>query len=272
MALIFPVPENPASRASSVAAPAETAPVGGASSVLPEALGATVVGAEAVSSEGAPAHGGSPESGNLKPETSARGRESGKRLDDPDLTALFTHHRTPQGFSARPVESWMLRRLYDLAKLGPTSGNCSPARIVFLTSQKAREKLQPALSAGNVARALQAPVVAVLGYDPMFFEELPKLSPVEGLREWFAADVGLSEETAFRNGTLQGAYLLMAARALGLAALPLSGFDALSVEEKFFAPRSWRANFLIALGYPQEDQVLPPRAPRLGFDEACECL
>ncbi|WP_231119031.1 malonic semialdehyde reductase [Oecophyllibacter saccharovorans] len=191
---------------------------------------------------------------------------------DPVLTELFTHHRTPAGFSDRPVEGWMLRRLYDLAKLGPTSGNCSPARVVFLTTEEAKEKLRPALAAGNVARAMQAPVIAAIGYDSLFFEQLPRLSPVEGLRDWFAADVGLSEETAFRNGSLQGAYFLMAARTLGLAALPMSGFDALSVEENIFPNRSWRANFLLALGYPQEGTPLPPRAPRLSFDEACLCL
>lgn len=189
------------------------------------------------------------------------------------LEALFTEHRTPRELSSRPVEEEVLRHVYDLVKMGPTSGNCSPGRFLFLTTDDAKEALRPALSAGNVERALQAPVVAVVGHDPMFFEQLPQIGTMPGLRDWFAADVGLSEETAFRNGTLQGGYFILAARMLGLAAMPMSGFDSLMVEERFFRQQGWRANFLVALGYPAEsEEAFPQRAPRLAFEEACLCL
>lgn len=195
--------------------------------------------------------------------------------DEASLEALFTDHYTPQSVSSRPVEEDVLRRLYDLVKMGPTSGNCSPGRFAFLTTDEAKEGLRPALSAGNIERVFSAPVVAIIGHDPMFFEQLPRLGTVPGLRDWFSADVGLSEETAFRNGTLQGAYLIIAARMLGLAVMPMSGFDSVMVEERFFREQGWRANFLVALGYPhkEEDKIpLAQRAPRLAFEEACVCL
>lgn len=192
-------------------------------------------------------------------------------LDDSGLDLLFQKARTPRRWMARPVEPSVLRRLYALASLGPTSGNCSPARFVFITASEGRERLRPALSAGNVNRVMGAPVIAIVAHDPLFFDELPRLAPNEELRSWFAADVGLAEETAFRNGTLEGAYMIMAARALGLDALPISGFDQTLVEEAFLSEDGWRANFLLCLGYGDIEQ-LPPRAPRLGFDEACRLL
>ncbi|UMM09274.1 malonic semialdehyde reductase [Gluconobacter frateurii] len=194
----------------------------------------------------------------------------------PGAEALFTQARTPRAFSPRAVGEDVLRHLYDLVKLGPTSGNCSPGRFVFLTTQDAKERLRPALSPGNVARAMDAPVLAVVCHDPLFFEALPRLGSDEGLRDWFAADVGLSEETAFRNGTLEGGYLILAARMLGLAAMPMSGFDSFMVEDALLTASGWRANFLIGLGYPAENEPHPdhvePRAPRLDFGEACLCL
>lgn len=194
----------------------------------------------------------------------------------PGAEVLFTQARTPRSFSPRPVGEDVLRRLYDLVKLGPTSGNCSPGRFVFLTTQDARERIRPALSPGNVARAMAAPVLAVVCHDPLFFEALPRLNPQEGLRDWFAADVGLSDETAFRNGTLEGAYLIMAARMLGLSAMPMSGFDSFMVEDTLLNATGWRVNFLVGLGYPAENEPAPdhaePRAPRLDFGEACLCL
>ncbi|MCW2265631.1 3-hydroxypropanoate dehydrogenase [Gluconobacter cerinus] len=194
----------------------------------------------------------------------------------PGAEVLFTQARTPRAFSPRPVGEDVLRHLYDLVKLGPTSGNCSPGRFVFLTTQDAKERLRPALSPGNVARAMAAPVLAVVCHDPLFFEALPRLGADEGLRDWFAADVGLSEETAFRNGTLEGGYLILAARMLGLAAMPMSGFDAFMVEDALLTASGWRANFLVGLGYPAENESHPdhaePRAPRLDFGEACLCL
>lgn len=190
----------------------------------------------------------------------------------PGAERLFTEGRTPRAFSPRPVGEEVLRCLYDLLKFGPTSANCSPARFVFLTTPQARERIRPALSAGNIGRAMAAPVLAVVCHDPLFFEALPRLGAEPELRDWFAADVGLSEETAFRNGTLQGAYLVLAARMLGLAAMPMSGFDAFSVEDSLLSASGWRANFLVGLGYAAEDGPVRDRAPKLDFAEACLCL
>lgn len=194
----------------------------------------------------------------------------------PGAETLFTQARTPRSFSPRPVGEDVLRYLYDLVKLGPTSGNCSPGRFVFLTTQDARERIRPALSPGNVARAMAAPVLAVVCHDPLFFEALPRLNHHEGLRDWFAADVGLSDETAFRNGTLEGGYLIMAVRMLGLSAMPMSGFDSFMVEDTLLTATGWRVNFLMGLGYPAENEPAPdhaePRAARLDFGEACLCL
>lgn len=187
------------------------------------------------------------------------------------LEQLFTKHHTPYELSSRPVEEETLRKLYDVLKLGPTSGNSQPGRFVFLTSGDAHDRLKPALSMGNIEKAMMAPVITIVAHDPLFFENLPRLNKVKDLREWFAGDVGLSEETAFRNGTLQGGYLIMAARALGLAAMPMSGFDSTMVEEAFLKKQGWRANFLVALGYPSDAET-PERGIRLSFEEACQCL
>lgn len=192
-------------------------------------------------------------------------------LDESGLDLLFHKARTPRRWTARPVEPDTLRTLYEVVSLGPTSGNCNPARFVFITGSEGREKLRPALSAGNVNRVMGAPVIAIVAHDPLFFEQLPRLSPNEELRSWFAADVGLAEETSFRNGTLQGGYMILAARALGLDALPVSGFDQSAVEDAFLADTGWRANFLLCLGYGDTEN-LPPRAPRLAFEEACRLL
>nr|WP_294915996.1 malonic semialdehyde reductase [uncultured Neokomagataea sp.] len=191
-------------------------------------------------------------------------------------TAVLENARTATSFSRRPVPEEVLHQLYDLVKMGPTSGNCSPARFVFLTTPEARERIKPSLSVGNVERAMAAPVLAVVCHDPLFFEAFPRLGVDPTLREWFAADVGLSEETSFRNGTLQGGYLILAARMLGLDVMPMSGFDTFAVEDTLLAGKGWRANFLVGLGYPAENAPhpdhVPPRAPRLSFDEACFCL
>mgnify|MGYP004706040589 CR=1 FL=1 len=143
-------------------------------------------------------------------------------LDESGLDLLFQKARTPRRWLAKPVETSTLQRLYDLVSLGPTSGNCSPARFVFITGSEGREKLRPALSAGNVNRVMGAPVIAIIAHDPLFFEYLSRLCPNEELRSWSAADVGLAVDTAFRTGTLRGAYLLMAARASWLDSLPCS--------------------------------------------------
>lgn len=191
-------------------------------------------------------------------------------VDENALDSLFRAARTPERWTDAPVPDETLRSLYDLVRLGPTSGNCCPARFVFLTTQDAKERLRPALSAGNVDKAMTAPVVVIVAQDPLFFEYLSRLNAELDLRSWFAADVGLAEETAFRNATLQGGYLILAARALGLDVLPMSGFDSAMVEDTFLAAEGWRANFLACLGHGEPDET--PRAPRLFFDEACRQL
>lgn len=200
------------------------------------------------------------------------GADTGRApLDDVGLDLLFRQARTRWSWSAKPVEDDVLRRLYDLTKLGPTSANCSPARFMFLRTSWARERLRSALSAGNVEKTLAAPVVCIVAHDPKFFEELPKLYPDADARGWFAGNDELATATAFRNGTLQGAYLIMAARALGLDCGPMSGFDNDTVDAEFFVATGWRSNFLVALGHA-DDAPVRPRAPRLAFDEACRLL
>lgn len=189
-------------------------------------------------------------------------------LDDAGLDLLFRKARTPVAWNDRPVGADTLRQLYELVSLGPTSGNCCPGRFVFITTESCRERLRPALSAGNVQRVMTAPVTVIVAHDPLFFDHMETLSPIPDIRQWFAADVGLAEETAFRNGTLEGGYLIMAARALGLSALPLSGFDAAMVEDAFLAQQGWQANFLVSLGYTDEPPPTP-RASRPAFDDAC---
>jgi 3-hydroxypropanoate dehydrogenase len=164
-----------------------------------------------------------------------------------------------------------LHALYDLVKLAPTSGNSSPGRFVFLTTRDSRERLRSALSPGNVEPTMAAAVTVIVAQDPLFFEQLPRLYPSEDARSWFAADLGLAEDTAFRNATLQGGYLILAARALGLDVWPMSGFDSHMVDDIFLAGSGWRSNFLINLGYAAGAPELP-RAPRLTFDEACMLL
>jgi len=189
-------------------------------------------------------------------------------LDPAALDQIFRAARTPISWSSRPVTEDVVRALYDLVKWGPTSANCSPARFIFLTSRESRGLIRHALSGPNVERFLDAPLGVVICQDPIFFDHLPELNPEENLRDWFASDVGLAEETAFRNATLQGGYLIMAARALGLAAWPISGFDSDDVEDALMAETGWRANFLMGIGYPGETPP-PERAPRLDFHTAC---
>jgi 3-hydroxypropanoate dehydrogenase len=196
----------------------------------------------------------------------AAGRVPGEALD-----RLFREGRTFSAWRSGPVPLELLRELYDLAKLGPTSANSSPARFVFLTTPQAKERLVPALSPGNVDKTRAAPVTVIVAYDTEFYERLPKLFPFADARSWFAGNPRLIEETAFRNGSLQGAYLILAARALGLDCGPMSGFDAAKVNAEFFPDGQWKANFLCNLGHGDRAK-LHPRAPRLDFDEACRVL
>jgi 3-hydroxypropanoate dehydrogenase len=193
-------------------------------------------------------------------------------LDDRALDQLFREARTYPAWTDRPLTDDQLRALYDLTRWGPTSMNCLPARLVFLKSPEAKARLRPALMAGNVAKVEAAPVTVIVGHDLAFHERLPELfPPMPGAREMFAGDPELAAETAFRNGTLQGAYLILAARALGLDVGPMSGFDNAAVDREFFPDGRVRSNFLANIGYG-DAAGLYPRGPRLPFEEAAEVL
>ena len=187
------------------------------------------------------------------------------------LDTLFRTARSRYRWTAQPVGDDVLRALYDLMRFGPTSANSCPARVLFLRTTDAKERLRPALSAGNVDKAMTAPVVAVVAHDPEFYEQLPRLYPQGDARDWFAGNALLAEETAVRNSTLQGGYLILAARAVGLDAGPMSGFDRDRVDAAFMAGRGWRTNFLVCLGHA-DATAEHDRAPRLEFDEACVLL
>jgi len=192
-------------------------------------------------------------------------------LDDPALDALFRQARTHYHWTGSAVTDDELRRVFDLLKMGPTSANSSPARLLFLRTMEAKQRLRPALSEGNVDKTMSAPVVCIVAHDPAFYEELPKLFPQADARSWFAGNEALAAATAFRNGSLQGAYLIMAARAVGLDAGPMSGFDNAKVDAEFLVPTGWKSNFLVNLGHGDPAR-LGPRAPRFGFDEVCRLL
>ncbi len=196
--------------------------------------------------------------------------EPGERapLDDAVLDTLFRMARTHNAWTDRPVSDDDLRAVYDLMKWGPTSANSSPARFVFVRSPEARERLRPSLSAGNLDKTMAAPVVVIVAYDPRFYDQLPRLFPHADARSWFAGNEALAEETAFRNGTLQGAYLIVAARALGLDCGPMSGFDRSRVDQAFFLHSGWKSNFLINIAHGDPAGVRE-RSPRLPFEEAC---
>lgn len=185
------------------------------------------------------------------------------------LDQLFLDAHTHNAWQDRPVPEALLHRLYELLRMAPTSANCSPARIVFVQSRVAKEKLLPALMEGNRAKTLAAPVTAIIGYDLHFHERLGKLFPnAPDAASWFDKDEQTAFTNAFRNGTLQGGYLILAARALGLDCGPMSGFDNTKVDELFFTGTHVKSNFLCNLGYGDPKGVYP-RNPRLGFDEAC---
>ncbi|MGX8013577.1 malonic semialdehyde reductase [Mesorhizobium sp. ORM8.1] len=184
------------------------------------------------------------------------------------LDLAFRNARTATQWDGRRVDHELLLELYDLLRLGPTSANCSPGRFVFISTQEGKERLRLALRRGNVDQTMSAPVTVVVAYDERFYEYLPKLYPHTDARSWFTSSPQVAWETAFRNSSLQGAYLIMAARMLGLAAGPMSGFDNKLVDSTFFAGSSWKSNFLINLGY--EAQVSrSSRLPRLDPEEAC---
>ncbi|MEO5338730.1 MAG: malonic semialdehyde reductase [Magnetospirillum sp. WYHS-4] len=189
-------------------------------------------------------------------------------LDPSALDQLFRQARTHNAWQDRPVPESLLREAWDLAKWGPTSANCLPARIVFVVSPEAKERLRSCLMEANVAKTMAAPATAIVGYDLAFPDQLPRLFPHADARSWFVGNAELIQATAFRNSTLQGAYFMMAARSLGLDCGPMSGFDAAKVDEAFFAGTAVKSNFLCNLGYGDPAKLFP-RGPRLSFDEAC---
>jgi 3-hydroxypropanoate dehydrogenase len=189
-------------------------------------------------------------------------------IDSSGLDLLFREARTHNKWQDRPVPDEVIKELYDVLKFGPTSANSSPARFGFLKSKAAKERLAPALSSGNMEKTMTAPVTVIVAYDPKFYEKLTTLFPHNpDAASWFTSNDSLAATTAFRNGTLQGAYLIIAARALGLDAGAMSGFDNAKVDEIFLSDRGWRSNFLVNLGYGDHSGVFP-RSPRLSFDEA----
>src|ERR1700740_2459959 len=187
------------------------------------------------------------------------------------LATLFTEARTHNGWIDKPVTDDELRQVYELAKWGPTSANCSPMRIVFVRSAAEKERLISCMGAGNVEKTKAAPVTAVIGMDTEFYEKLPQLFPHAGARSCFAGNQPLIDATAFRNSSLQGAYFMIAARALGLDCGPMSGFDAEKVNAAFFAGTSVKVNFICNLGHGDASKLFG-RSPRFGFDEACKIV
>ena len=187
-------------------------------------------------------------------------------LSDEMLAQLFTQARSHNGWLPIEVPDGLLRQAVEIARWGPTSANCSPLRIIFVRSPEAKARLAPAMSTGNLDKTLAAPATAIIGYDLDFPDLLPRLYPAADARSWFLGDDALIEETAFRNATLQAAYFLIALRALGLDAGPMSGFDRQKVDSAFFAGTRIKSNFLINIGYG-DPAKLYPRGPRLAFDD-----
>ncbi len=194
---------------------------------------------------------------------------SNKTLNDDALDILFRSARSHNSWLDKLVDDNLLHKLYDLMKWGPTSGNCTPARLIFVRSREAKERLKPCLDAGNISKSMTAPVVAIIGMDMLFYEKLPILFPHNpAARSWFEGKPEKIRDTAFRNSSLQGAYLILAARSLGIDCGPMSGFDAKKLDAEFFPEGKIKSNFLCAIGYADSSK-LHPRGPRLDFVEAC---
>jgi 3-hydroxypropanoate dehydrogenase len=193
------------------------------------------------------------------------------QLPDSALDTLFREGRTHRDWLPEPVPDELIHQMYDLFKMGPTSANSCPARVVFLKSAETKARLLLAMAPGNVEKTRTAPLTAIVAYDLEFYEKLPELNPYMDGKAIFSGNPELIQETAFRNGSLQGAYLMMAARALGLDCGPMSGFEPDKVNAEFFPDGKWKANFICNLGYGDGSRLFP-RLPRLTFDEACRIL
>src|SRR6202163_3633629 len=194
------------------------------------------------------------------------------QLNNESLDLIFREARTHSDWLDKPVDDALLAQVYDLAKMGPTSANMCPMRVVFVKSKAAKEKLKPALSPTNVGKTMAAPVTAIIGMDVHFYEKLPELFPHADAKAWFKdLPENVLEYNALRNGSLQGAYFMLAARSLGLDCGPMSGFDNAKVDAAFFAGTTVKSNFLCNLGYGDASK-LHPRNPRLSFEEACQVV
>jgi 3-hydroxypropanoate dehydrogenase len=194
-----------------------------------------------------------------------------KALDQAAFEQLFLEARTQNAWKEGEVSDETLRRLFDIVKMGPTSANCSPARYVFVKSPEAKERLKPHLSGGNLEKTMSAPVTVIIANDMEFYEHLPKLFPHTDAKSWFTSNDDLIRETAFRNATLQGGYMIIAARALGLDCGPMSGFDQAGVDEEFFKGTTYKSNFLLNLGHG-DPSALFPRSPRFEFEDVASIL
>jgi len=192
--------------------------------------------------------------------------KAGGRIEAGALDQLFIGARTHNGWQDRPVSDDLLREALDIAKMGPTSANTSPLRVVFVRSQAAKERLKPALAPGNVDKTMAAPVTAILGYDLKFYDHLPRLFPHADARAWFAGNEAFAADTAYKNGTLQVGYFILALRALGLDTGPMTGFDAGKVDAEFFAGETVKSNILVNIGYGDPAKLFP-RSPRFSFEE-----
>lgn len=193
------------------------------------------------------------------------------QINQQALDQLFTQARSHHAWENKPVAEEILYKIYDLMKFAPTAVNANPARILFIKSQEEKEKLLPALSGSNVDQVKAAPVTAVIALDEKFYDFLPRLFPQFDARPMFTGNKAMSEATAFRNSSLQGAYFILAARGLGLDICPMSGFDNTKLDETFFHGTNWKSNFIVTLGYGDQTK-LHPRGERLSFDEACKII
>ncbi|MDB5361502.1 MAG: malonic semialdehyde reductase [Rhodospirillales bacterium] len=189
-------------------------------------------------------------------------------IDARALDTLFREARTHNGWQDKPVPESLLRELFDLAKMAPTSANCSPMRVVFVSTPAGKARLKPALAPGNVDKTMAAPVTAIIAQDTLFYEHLPMLFPHADAKSWFVGNDALIQGTMVRNATLQGGYLILAARAVGLDCGPMSGFDHAKLNAEFFPDGRFQANFLCNLGYGDPSKLFP-RSPRFAFDDVC---
>jgi len=196
---------------------------------------------------------------------------SDKMINDEALGLIFRDARTRNGWQDRKVSRPLMQAVYDLMKWGATSANCSPARFVFVASDEAKARLKPHLSGNNAEKTMKAPCCVIIAHDLEFYEKLPELFPHTDARSWFKGSDDLIKTTAFRNGSLQGAYFMIAARALGLDCGPMSGFNNEGVDREFLSGTKWKSNFLCNIGYGTDENLFP-RSPRLDFDQACRIV